>query len=88
MNHLDKAIPTAQVLSQALGFKESDPRSELLAFAKLTQMIECAEQEAKSHLEYMWDTVAPHYAGIRYCFARLPEALNGQIAKPSSLQMT
>lgn len=69
VNRNNGSSPTAHVLADAVGLQGSGPRSELLAFATFNRMIEFAEREAKAHLDFTWETVGPHYEGVRACFA-------------------
>jgi len=60
----------AVTLVSVMKIKTEDPnRSALLAFSALTRMIEIAETEAHKHHPDMWDTLGPHFSGVRKCFA-------------------
>jgi hypothetical protein len=73
---LDKMLRTttnnnvALTLVSVIDIHTDDPnRSALWAFSSLTQMIELSEAEAHRYHPDMWDTLGPHYSGVRACFA-------------------
>jgi hypothetical protein len=69
MAHAEGNSIVTDVLASALQITDNDNnRASLLAFAVLTRMIESAEKEAHLYYSDEWDTLGPHFSGVRACF--------------------
>lgn len=74
----------AVTLVSVMEIETEDPnRSALLAFSVLTKMIEIAETEAQRHHPDMWDTLGPHFSGVRRCFAPQTSGVRWDQHKPN-----
>jgi hypothetical protein len=61
--------PTVHVLQDALGITSDDPNlAPYVSFSVFHRMIEFAEKEARAHYADEWETLGPHFTGVRWCF--------------------
>jgi hypothetical protein len=91
MSHNGDSASVADTLAKVLKITPSEGiKHTLQAVVVLARMIETAERESRFHYPEEWDTVGPHFAGIRACFdpRRLGAAWNQHKSSLTSADLT
>ena len=60
---------TIEVLRRTFRIAANSEQGQTMALAKIYKLIERAESEAQANFSSIWETIKPHFAVVRSCFA-------------------